>query len=98
MVFDSRIVKSLLDFMEQRSGRLWHDLIVNGVDHSSGISFSEYELYGNYALSQPAWRQKFLLEYWHGKDCTADDLARFPELRSRAPACLNSISLHRYTQ
>lgn len=98
MMFNATKVKTLLAAMEQRFGRPWHEIVLHEVNHRNLISFSEYELYGNYLLSQPRWRHEFLLEYWRGRDCQTDDLPRLPQLRDHARGRLNSISFHWHTQ
>lgn len=98
MVLNVAIVKALLQDLEKRFNRPWHDMIVNGLDHRALISFSEYELYGNFVCSNPELRKQHVLEYWYGKDSTAEYLSEADALARSLKDKYNSISFHRHTQ
>lgn len=98
MLFNAALVKELLHLIEQRFGRPWWEAILQEVDKGHPISFSEYELYGHFALSQPGWKKRFCLEYWHGLDRSTEDLAELDAVRRTAAGRLNTVSFHRHTQ
>ena len=98
MLFNTELVKGLLSLIEQRFKLPWWKAILHEVDQGHPISFSEYELYGHFALSQPDWKRRFRLEYWNGKDCDTGDLADLDLIRSRYVGRLNTVSFHWHTQ
>jgi hypothetical protein len=98
MLFNAALVKELLQLLEQRFGRPWWDAILQEVDRGHPISFSEYELYGHFVLSQPRWKKRFFLEYWHGLDRSSEELAELDALRRTAAGGLNTVSFHWHTQ
>jgi hypothetical protein len=100
MVFNRDLVRSLLASWENRFGRPWWQVLLREVDDRRRhlISFSEYELYGNYVVASPDWQSRFLLEYWSGKNLCAQDLHLLEDLRGRAGDGLNSVSFHWHTQ
>lgn len=97
-VFQAGYVRGLLAAIEARFGRPWWQAILQEVDQGHLISFSEYEFYGHHVVSQPGWRDRVALEYWHGMDLEAGDLGRLPELQGRPYQTLNSVSFHSHTQ
>ncbi len=98
MVFNKDIVNELLGQMERRFGRKWWEAILQDVDKGHPISFSEYELYGNYVVSQPGWQKRFVLEHWKGSDRHIEDILRLSEILANPMGKLNSVSFHRHTQ
>jgi hypothetical protein len=100
MIFNVDLVKNLLSFVEHRHKQPWYEYILTDVDgaHQHLISFSEYETYGNFVVSQPGWRKQFQTEYWNGEDSCADDLPRLSQLQHRVPQAISSISFHQHTQ
>jgi hypothetical protein len=98
MLFNADRMKELLQFIEKRFGCPWWEAILKEVDQGHPISFSEFELYGHFVLSQPDWQKKFLLEYWWGSDCHTEDLAGLETIRQKAAGRLNTVSFHWHTQ
>jgi hypothetical protein len=98
MLFRSDFMKELLSHLERRFARPWWEAILHEVDQGHLISFSEYELYGNFVLSRPGWRRDFVLEYWKGLDRSASELSQLTEIRNPGSARLNSVSFHWHTQ
>lgn len=98
MLFNSALVKELLHLIEQRFGRPWWEAVLKEVDQGHPISFSEYELYGHFVLSQPHWKFFFCLEYWHGLDRHTEDLKYLKAVRQSSAASLNTVSFHWHTQ
>jgi hypothetical protein len=98
MLFNVELMKALLQFIEKRFGCPWWEVILKEVDHGHPISFSEYEFYGHFALSQPDWKKKFFLEHWQGLDCHTEDLAELEMIRQKAAGRLNTVSFHWHTQ
>ena len=98
MLFNAALVKDLLKLIEKQFGCPWWEGILKEVDKGHPISFSEYELYGHFALSQQSWKKKFCLEYWHGLDRNTEDLARLDAVREQAVGHLNTVSFHWHTQ
>jgi hypothetical protein len=96
MLFNAALVKELLHLIEQRFGCPWWEAILQEVDKGHPISFSEYELYGHFLLSQPRWKKKFCLEYWHGLDRSTKDLAELDAVQKNGR--LNTVSFHWHTQ
>jgi hypothetical protein len=98
MLFNADLMKTLVQFIEKRFGCPWWEAILKEVDHGHPISFSEYELYGHFVLSQPDWQKRFLLEYWRGLDCHTEDLADLEVIRQKAAGRLNTVSFHWHMQ
>lgn len=94
MLLSSAIVRELLDQLEREFGEPWYDTIVNRVDHSQPISLSEYELYGNYAMS--THRESHKLVYWLGMDLGRDYLESLGQLVERYGRRYRSLSFHHY--
>lgn len=64
MMFDRQRLAQMRSDIESRSGKKWHQTIIDGLDLSGPSPFSEYETYGHYLgpdekISLP-WRQKTL--------------------------------------
>lgn len=97
MLINVVLMKGLLQLIEQRFNCSWWEAILQKVDKEHLISFSEFELYGHFVLSQPRWKRRFCLEYWHGLDRKTDNLTELDSVR-RAPGRLNSASFHWHTQ
>jgi hypothetical protein len=98
MLFNTVMVKELLHLIEERFGSPWWEAILKKVDKGHPISFSEYELYGHFVLSQPHWKKRFCLEYWHGLDRSTKDLPELETVRRTAAGHLNTVSFHWHTQ
>lgn len=97
-LFSREVVRQLLSFLESRFDRPWWIAIQEEVDKGHLISFSEYELYGNFVVNQPGWRKRVVLEYWNGLDLDGTDLPELDQLRAGAGPRCNSLSFHRHTQ
>lgn len=100
MVFNRQIVREILNLIEERFGQPWWRAFLHKVDQGHGhlISFSEFELFGNYVMAQPRWRRKHVLEYWHGLDRYSEDLPQLETIWQRSNREANSISFHWHTQ
>jgi len=98
MMFNAERMGKLLKFIEDRFGMRWWEAILKEMDQGHPISFSEYELYGHFILSQSDWKGRFYLEYWRGLDRDTSDLGLLAEIREEAAGRLNSVSFHRHTQ
>jgi len=95
MVFDCEIVRDLLNGLEAAFGRPWYEVIAFELDHSRSISFSEYELYGNWAVNR--FRNRVLLRYWFGLDLGRHDFSSsLEELTSLYGKRYGSLSFHHY--
>ena len=97
-VFATDHVKALLAMIEGRFGRPWWEAILHEVDQGHLISFSEYEWYGHFVMSQPERRARAALQYWHGLDRYAEDLPGLAALQRTAGKRVNSVSFHQHTQ
>lgn len=97
-LFSRETMKQLLSNLEQRFNRPWWTAIQEEVDKCHLISFSEYELYGNFVVNRPNWRKQVVLEYWNGMDLNGTDAANLDEIRATVPPRCNSLSFHRHTQ
>ena len=95
MIFSKEIVTSLKLFLEERFGTSWIQAILDCTDYSSQSGFSEYELYGNWALK--TCKNQFTREYWfnfsENKKAVPLDLDFF-ELKYGSR--YRSVSLHSY--
>jgi hypothetical protein len=98
MLFNTALVKELLQLIERRFGCSWWEAILKELDKGHPISFSEYELYGHFVLSQPRWKKRFCLEYWQGLNRSTEDLAELDAVRRTAAGRLNTVSFHWHTQ
>jgi hypothetical protein len=98
MLLNRGVVKDLLGVFGARFNRLWWEAILYELDQGHPISFSEFELYGNYVVSQMHWRRRFVLEYWGGLDCDTRDLSRLTEIMQQNGQRHNSVSFHIHTQ
>ena len=98
MLFNAGIVQQILRLIERRFERPWWQAIIEEVDKGHLISFSEFELYGNFALTQAGWRRRLALEYWAGLDRQADELSELSRICSVSSGRFNSVSFHSHTQ
>jgi hypothetical protein len=98
MLFNAALVKELLLLIEHRFGQPWWKAVLQEMDQGHPISFSEYELYGHFVISQPSWKRRFCLKYWHGLDRRAEDLPELDAVRQTAAGRLNTVSFHWHTQ
>jgi hypothetical protein len=97
-IFNKVIVKELLGLFEHRFKRPWWEAILYEVDQGHLISFSEYEFYGNFVVSQPHWKRHFVLEHWRGLNKRTEDVQMLPQICLSVAGKLNSISFHAHTQ
>jgi hypothetical protein len=98
MLFNAEFVQALLILIERKFDCPWWEAILKEVDYGHLISFSEYELYGHFVIAQANWKEKCLLEYWHGLDRRGEDLPKLETIRRAASARLNTVSFHWHTQ
>jgi hypothetical protein len=98
MLFNATLMKELLHLIEHRFGRPWWEAVLQEMDKGHPISFSEFELYGHFVISQPSWKKRFCLNYWHGLDRRAEDLPELEAVRQTAAGRLNTVSFHWHTQ
>ena len=98
MLFNKRVIKEILDMIEKRFQKTWWRAFLEEVDKGHLISFSEFELYGNYVMTQPGWRDQFVLEYWNGLDYSSKDMEKLQSIKESAQNRLNSVSFHFHTQ
>lgn len=98
MLFNVEQVRQLLKMIEDRFGLPWWEAVLKEMDQGHPISFSEYELYGHFILSQSDWRQRFYLEHWRGLDRDTRDLEDLSKIREKAAGRLNCVSFHWHTQ
>jgi hypothetical protein len=99
MVLNTGITESLLNRITERLGAEWWDGLVRVIDANSvsPISFSEFDLYGNYVMGDEELRRMHVLEYWEGLDVPNGEPGEV--LGSGAVAGgRNSVSFHRHTQ
>ena len=52
MIFNKCILKELISFIEEKFKRPWKEVLVDLVSSQDSLSFSEYQLYGDYVLSR----------------------------------------------
>lgn len=98
MLFNKRVIKELLDMIEKRFKKEWWRAFLEEVDKGHLISFSEFELYGNYVMTQTRWKKQFALEYWHGLDSSSKDTEKLQSISESSQNRLNSVSFHFHTQ
>jgi hypothetical protein len=98
MLFNATLVKELLQLIERRFNCPWWEAILKKVDQGHPISFSEYELYGHFVLSQPDWRKRFCMDYWLGSDRSTENLQELETVRKMTAGPLNTVSFHWHTQ
>ncbi len=100
MVMNRGIVESLLRQTGERLGAEWWDGLVRVIDANSisPISFSEFDLYGNYVMNDPELRGRHVLEYWHGVDAPNRVPGELLGGGLGSKGDLNSVSFHRHTQ
>jgi hypothetical protein len=93
MVMDRRTLIGLKTLIEQRQGRPWWQAILDVCDFSCLSCFSEYELYGNYALSR---NRSMVRRWWENCPCPRDQLASLDDLQRRFGSHYRSVSFHHY--
>ena len=98
MVFNIALVKKLLELIEEKFSISWWKVILSEIDQGHLISFSEYELYGNFVRMSSEWKDRFQLEYWAGLDLNTQNVAQLDSIKREANGTLNSVSFHRHTQ
>ena len=62
MVMNRKLLKSLKEKIEEKNNLVWYEAILKHNDYTQGASFSEYELFGNFAYDN--FRGRIKLEYW----------------------------------
>lgn len=84
MIFNRHILKNLKLEIEKKHNKPWDEVIIENTDYQDKSGFSEYELYGNYALHFFSKKVKF--EYW------------FNSSSDKCPNPTKSISFHSYSR
>jgi len=98
MLFNKAVIKEVLEMIERRFKKTWWRAFLEEIDKGHLISFSEFELYGNYVIAQPGWKNQFVLEHWHGLDCSSNDTGKLQSIRESSQNRINSVSFHFHTQ
>lgn len=63
MIFNQRKLNELKNFMENKHGLPWYEVIIKYLDRETMSGFSEYETYGNYLFD--FYRDEIILEYFY---------------------------------
>lgn len=97
MFFSVERLTALKKHIEDLSGRLWWESILDAVDYSNKSGFSEYELYGQWSIQYFA--NNTLREYWHNisQDRNLIEL-NLKVLEEKFGANYRSVSLHHYIE
>ncbi|MFN7116761.1 MAG: DUF6492 family protein [Saprospiraceae bacterium] len=90
MIFDRNILQSLKKDIENFSGKTWIETILTTIDFNENSSFSEYEMYGNYAYFN--FRKRIHLEYWRNKSLDSNLMTK--ETIEKFSKKYKSISFH----
>ncbi|MGE9269976.1 MAG: DUF6492 family protein [Verrucomicrobiales bacterium] len=98
MLMDTAIIEELIEFLEDRLMTPWWKAVTKIIDQGHLISFSEFDLYGNFVMERPDKRCRYLLDYWRGIDSDKTHLASFLAGDLIVPQRSNTISFHRHTQ
>lgn len=99
MIFNRSQVSLLLQSVQQRFGRPWHEALVEELDRRRRVWFSEFEVYGNFLVRQKAFHRDYSLRYWRGLDSRHSELGGFDDRRTKELARrYDSVSFHWHTQ
>jgi hypothetical protein len=91
MLFSKSIVRDLKKNIEGHTGKAWHEAILGD---AGGATFSEYELYGNFALATR--RRDSRTGYWFNKGLPRERLAGLETDRAGLARFYNSLSFHHH--
>lgn len=90
MLFNKSILRELKNNLEMIHQKNWLFAILDNVDYTNNSGFSEYETYGNFALSH--FKKRVKLEYWFNKSITSI------EEMSSVPIYSKTVSIHSYNR
>lgn len=91
MLFDTTILDKLHKEIESLHKKSWWQAILDSLDYNEFSAFSEYELYGNFCLSN---RVRPLRLYWFNKTLTIQNLTDFSDEDVLTNNNYKSISFH----
>jgi hypothetical protein len=99
MLMETRLMKQLLQAIEQSTSMDWKTAILEHMDTSEDLCFSEYELYGNFAcdkIRNPA--QDRTLAYWFNKAYPRAQVPELESLKAVSRKTCRSLSFHSYNK
>lgn len=95
----SLIKKSILTDLkreiEKKNAVEWYRAIINNIDIREASSFSEYETYGQYTLSN--YPNEYLLEHWFNLSLQRRELKNLALLIRKFSSKYKTLSFHSYT-
>ncbi len=94
MLFDADTLKNLRAAIEKKWHKPWHQAIIDTIDKSERSGFADYEIYGDFYLTQNKPRP--LLNYWSNESLTLDSFHDLDKVISRLGNGFRSVSLHNY--
>lgn len=86
MLFNKYYLKEMKQYIEQKHGKVWIDVVLENVDYNSNSGFSEYETFGNFMLEYH--KKSMIREYWFNYSSS-----EYPQI---LPNFFKSLSLHSY--
>jgi hypothetical protein len=93
MVMNRGVLAELKAQIEEHSGSSWWQAIIDACDSSVLSGFSEYELYGNYALSRD---RSMVRRWWANLPLSRDQVASLDDLQRRHGSTYRTVSFHHY--
>lgn len=96
MLMDTGVIAQLRQAIEAATGLDWKNGIIQSMELRNDVCFSEYELYGTYALhTRP---RMTTTAYWFNKSYRRSDAAQLPELIEADRGRYRSLSFHSHSK
>jgi hypothetical protein len=92
-VMDRQILCALRDRIEEHSGRVWWQAIIDACDVSCLSCFADYELYGNFALSCD---RSLVRRWWANLPLARGAMAPLDDLQRTFGSTYRTVSFHHY--
>jgi hypothetical protein len=92
MIFNAGVLTRLKAHIERRSGRPWHQAILESLDPHEASSFSEFETYGNWLLHKEDGDVS--IQYWRNLASRRLPDPQMPDFLARAARGHDSASFH----
>jgi hypothetical protein len=93
ILFSKDILRAMIEEIEQRFQSPWYDAIVSCLDSREASSFSEYNVYSHYALTN--YSESFKIRHWRNfADVRTNNLLRNVLVRRM----FSSVSYHSWSQ
>ena len=95
-LYSKKILQSLKNDIEKHCNMKWYEAIIEKADRKEGSSVSDYDSYGQYALSK--YPEDCELEYWYNIHFGRSDLGKIKTIIKKYAKNYKAISFHSYDE